>query len=88
LKRDFPRTPFYKGFWQWAEWGKELMYFHLNYEDAGKYPLKRRNKVLKNPNVKPKVKLRRDKKTDNIILDEVTTLSNIPIEVWDYKLGN
>jgi predicted helicase len=24
LKREFPRIPFYKNFWQWAEWGKEL----------------------------------------------------------------
>ncbi len=35
-----------------------------------------------------KPKLRRDKKTDEIILDEITTLSGIPAQAWDYKLGN
>lgn len=25
LKREFPRIPLYNDFWQWAEWGKELM---------------------------------------------------------------
>jgi len=88
LKRDFPRIPFYKDFWQWADWGKELMHLHLNYETAKKYPLKKTDKPLKNPEATPKAKLRRDKKTDEIILDEVTTLSNIPTEAWDYKLGN
>ncbi|MGH6811737.1 MAG: type ISP restriction/modification enzyme, partial [Methylocella sp.] len=25
LKREFPRIPFYPGFWAWADWGAELM---------------------------------------------------------------
>ncbi len=29
LKREFPRIPFYKDFWQWADWGKELMDLHI-----------------------------------------------------------
>ena len=40
LKREFPRIPFYKDFWQWAKWGKQLMDLHINYEDAKPYPLK------------------------------------------------
>jgi len=39
LKRDFPRIPFYTNFWQWANWGKELMELHLNYETIEQYPL-------------------------------------------------
>lgn len=41
LKREFPRLPFYAGFWQWAAWGQQLMDLHLHYESAGSYPLKR-----------------------------------------------
>ena len=40
LKREFPRIPFYKDFWQWCKWGKQLMDLHINYEDAKQYPLK------------------------------------------------
>ena len=40
LKREFPRIPFYKDFWQWTNWGKQLMDLHINYEDAKSFPLK------------------------------------------------
>lgn len=39
LKREFPRIPFYKDFWQWAKWGKQLMDLHINYEEAKPFPL-------------------------------------------------
>ena len=41
LKREFPRIPFYKEFWKWAKWGKELMELHINYEEEKLFPLKR-----------------------------------------------
>ena len=41
LKREFPRIPFYKDFWQWAEWGKELMDLHIGYESVTPAKLKR-----------------------------------------------
>ena len=89
LKRDFPRIPFYvyADFWQWANWGKQLMDLHLDYEKIEKYPLKRTDISLKNPDAIPKPRLRRDK-TDAIILDDITTLSDIPSEAWEYKLEN
>ena len=34
LKREFPRIPFYDDFEQWADWGRELMDLHLNYENS------------------------------------------------------
>lgn len=40
LKREFPRLPLYNNFFQWAEWGKELMDLHINYETAEPFPLK------------------------------------------------
>ena len=48
-------------------------------------PLKR----LDIPNDKtPKPKLKADKIANKIILDDITTLENIPKIAWDYKLGN
>ncbi len=39
LKREFPRIPFYKDFWQWSKWGKELMDLHIGYETVEPYKL-------------------------------------------------
>ncbi|MBK7106365.1 MAG: N-6 DNA methylase [Ignavibacteriae bacterium] len=47
LKREFPRIPFYKDFWQWSNWGKTLMELHINYENAKPYNLKVVNKENK-----------------------------------------
>ena len=41
LKREFPRLPFYKDFWQWSNWGKALMDLHLEYETVEPFGLKR-----------------------------------------------
>ena len=41
LKREFPRIPFYTDFWQWADWGKELMDLHIGYESVAPWPLAR-----------------------------------------------
>ena len=85
LKRDFPRIPFYENFMQWADYGKQLMDLHLNYETAELYPLKRQNlKISKTP----KAKLKADKEQGLIFLDDNTTLSEIPAVAWEYKLGN
>jgi predicted helicase len=39
LKREFPRIPFYDDFRKWAEWGKELMDLHINFETVEPYAL-------------------------------------------------
>jgi predicted helicase len=38
--------------------------------------------------VRAKVKLKADKINHQIIIDEVTTLTEIPPLAWEYKLGN
>jgi predicted helicase len=108
LKREFPRIPFYKDFWQWAKWGKQIMDLHINYEEAKPFQLKRIDEKpkekkekqkeffpkVKEPEpmfgIKPKikVKLKADKQTGAIEIDEITRLKGIPKEAWEYKLGN
>ena len=85
LKREFPRLPFYPDFHQWTTWGKTLMDLHLNYETIEPYNLKR-TEIATKPN--PKAKLKADKTTGQIILDDNTELTGIPVIAWDYKLGN
>ncbi len=85
LKREFPGLPFYDNFRKWSAWGKELMDLHINYETVEAYNLNVETEELRE-NPKPKLKAIKDKGT--IILDENTTISGLPNEVWDYKLGN
>jgi predicted helicase len=46
LKREFPRLPFYDDFFQWRDWGRELMDLHINYETQEPFPLERINADL------------------------------------------
>jgi predicted helicase len=85
LKREFPRIPFYEDFKQWSAWGKVLMDFHINYESVAGYPLK--ETTLKDI-TSAKAKLKANKETGAIIIDEATTLTGIPAQAWQYKLGN
>lgn len=100
LKREFPRIPFYDDFKKWRDWGKKLMDLHVNYETVK--PFKLNVATAKLPNTgkgkkdlfdnkyenKIKAKLKADKINGSIELDEVTTISGIPKEAWEYKLGN
>ena len=85
LKREFPRLPFYADFRKWVSWGKELMNLHIGYESVETYKLKVETEEIKE---NPKAKLKAIKDKGTIILDENTTISNLPDEVWEYKLGN
>ncbi|MBK8805525.1 MAG: N-6 DNA methylase [Bacteroidales bacterium] len=95
LKRDFPRIPFYEDFGKWAAWGKALMELHIDYETVKPYDLRTVETLHASslPETKPetrtpKPKLKADKETGIIILDEDTQLTGVPPEAWQYKLGN
>ncbi len=89
LKREFPRLPFYDNFHQWVSWGKQLMDLHINYETVEPYSLKQIDLPLGEDSKRiPKAKLKADKTSGIILLDEVTTLAGIPKEAWNYQLGN
>ena len=95
---------FYPYFPRWAAWGQQLMALHLGYESVEPYPLTRTDRSIATPDYSTenlfghsdakaktqrlKVKLKADKTTGTIEIDEATTLSGIPPEAWDYKLGN
>jgi predicted helicase len=91
LKREFPRIPFYADFWQWADWGKELMDLHIGYEQVMPAKLTRTDipdEISRKAGVAPKAMLKADKDAGCIVLDSETTLSGIPREAWNYTLGN
>lgn len=91
LKREFPRIPFYPDFWRWAEWGEKLMALHIGYETVEPWPLTRTDtpdEKAREAGVTPKAMLKADRDNGIIRLDTETTLSGIPAEAWDYRLGN
>jgi predicted helicase len=89
LKREFPRIPLYPDFWQWADWGKELMELHIGYEEVTPYKLKRVETAAKEGETPaPKALLKADKEHGCILVDGATTLTGVPAEAWEYRLGN
>ncbi len=86
LKRELPRLPFYNNFFQWVTWGKTLMELHLDYEAIAPYSL--RIQEESKPKDNPKTKLRAIPENGKIIIDENTSLLDIPAIAWEYKIGN
>jgi len=85
LKRELPRIPFYDDFAQWVTWGQELLALHIGFETVEPAPLQR----IDLPGIAaPKAKLKADPATGRILIDEATTLANIPPTAWRYRLGN
>lgn len=90
LKREFPRLPFYKDFFKWVSWGKQLMELHINYETVAPFDLQviDNTNIVKDKNYKLKVKLKADKPQGIIAIDEHTYIHGVPDSAWAYKLGN
>jgi predicted helicase len=87
LKRELPRIPFAPDFKSFADIGKRLAEIHVNYEQQPEYPLER----IETPGQPldwrvEKMKLSKDKRS--LIYNDFLTLSGIPPEVLDYRLGN
>ena len=95
LLREFPRLPFYHEFDIWKKMGQELLDLHIGFESAEPWSLERVEKSpspqpspIKGEGVNPRVILRADKGKGTIILDDKTTLTGVPPEAWEYRLGS
>ena len=91
LKRDFPRIPFQKDFWLWADWGRRLLDLHIFYAEQDPWLVKRSDlpdERARAAGVAPKPILKAEPEDGVIRIDTETTLSDIPREAFDYKLGN
>ena len=80
-----PRIPIAAEFWRFAEIGAALMKLHLEYEKQKEYPLGRRETGKLNWRVE-KMALSKDKSL--LKYNEFLTLSGIPAEAFEYRLGN
>jgi predicted helicase len=74
-----------------VEWGNALMDLHIGYELVTPAELKRidlPDEKSRSAGLSPKCILKPDKEGGRIIVDSETTLTGIPPEAWDYRLGN
>ena len=87
LKRELPRILFAPDFRAFADIGKRLAEIHVNYEQQPEYPLERIEKSGAQLDWRvEKMKLSKDKRS--LIYNDFLTLSGIPSEVFEYRLGN
>ena len=87
LKRELPRIPFAPEFHPFAIAGKRLTEIHINYEQQPEYRLKHiENKDLPIDWRIEKMRLSKDK--TQIKYNDFLTLTGIPPETFEYKLGN
>lgn len=90
LKREFPRIPFYPDFDQWVEWGEALLKLHIDYEKVKPAKLTRVDTPApkRADGTHPKPKLKSNPEAGNIVIDEDTQLTGVPVQAWEYRLGN
>ena len=87
LKRELPRIPFAPEFQGFAKAGKRLTEIHINYEQQPEYRLKHiENKDLPIDWRVEKMRLSKDK--TQIKYNDFLTLTGIPPEALEYRLGN
>ncbi len=89
LRRELPRIPFVQPahFWGFVQAGERLAEIHVHYESQPEYPLAH----LENPDEPldwrvEKMRLSKDK--TSLRYNDFLTLTNIPPQTFDYKLGN
>jgi predicted helicase len=85
LKRELPRIPMAPEFRWYAEIGAALMKLHIDYEKQKEYSLRRRETGKLDWRVE-RMSLSKDK--TQLKYNEFLTLSGIPPEVHEYRLGN
>ena len=84
LLREFPRLHFQEDFWAWASLGQELLDLHIGFESAEPYP----PQLVEQAGEAKRVLLRADKDGGRIVLDDKSSLTGVPDEAWEYRLGS
>jgi predicted helicase len=87
--RVLPRIPYAPDFHAFAKAGKRLAELHVDYEKQKEYPLERREKPGEKLNLRvEKMRLSKNDAKQTLIYNDFLTLTGIPKETYDYRLGN
>lgn len=85
LKKELPRIPKVKHFWEFSKAGRELAALHLNYETVEPYPLTEESKG--NFRIEDKMRFPKKGVKDVIIYNRTTILRDIPLEAYEYIIN-
>ncbi len=83
LKKEMPRIPFARRFWDFSRAGRELAEWHLHYETVQPYELTVVSDGETNFRV-VKMRFAGKEKRNTIIYNKTTTISGIPAEAHEY----
>ncbi len=87
LRRDLPHIPFAPKFWEFVKAGRRLAEIHIHYEDQPQYKLD----LIETPDMPLEWRveqMRFSKDKTQIKYNDFLTLSGIPAEAFQYRLGN
>jgi predicted helicase len=87
LKRELPRILYVPDLWTYSQIGKQLAELHIHYEKQPEFPLTRIY-APGQPHQWEVKKMRLNKERTAIFYNDWLTLSGIPPEVFEYRLGN
>ena len=86
-----PRIPFADDFWAFSQAGRDLAYWHINYETVEPYPVTeyREELFLKDYRVGKMMFGKRNKQKDKttIVYNSKIKLMDIPLEAYDYVVN-
>jgi predicted helicase len=85
LQKELPRIPISRNFEVLSTIGKQLSELHIGFEDVEMYD---ECEVLLRKEIYEVQKMRLDKKNQTLIYNEYITISKIPLETFDYKIGS
>ena len=87
LRRELPRIPFTPDFRPFVKAGESLLDLHLNYEKKHDYTLEQIEKEGEQLDMRvERMRLSSDK--ISIVYNDFLTLKGIPLETYQYRLGN
>ena len=88
LKRDLPHIPFAEDFWTLAKAGARLANLHVTYESQLEYD---KLEPIETPGMQVNLRVERmkfSKDKTQLKYNDFLTLEGIPLEVFEYRLGN
>lgn len=84
LKKELPRIPRVKKFWDYSRAGRKLAELHLNYESVEPYPATIEQQRGGNFRVEDKMRFPKKGVKDTIVFNSTTVVRDIPLEAYDY----
>lgn len=86
LRRNLPQIPLAKDFSQWSSIGKKLFHLHCNFDSAKEFNIQRVDKNITKTTAR--LSFKKDKNNIRIIIDDSTTLENIPRDILEWKFDS